>query len=459
VPAISPLKVRRDFFPHLCGASRTAWDACIGAAFGESLTVAQAEIFCQYTGRTVAPTAPVRELWLVCGRRAGKSETTAFLAVYLACFKTYKLSKGEKAVGMLLAADRKQARVIMRYVTAMLHATPILERMIVAETQQSVTLNNGLIIEVHTSNFRSVRGYTIAFVICDEIAFWKTDESANPDTEVLNARRPALGTTGGMLICLSSPYARKGELYRAWRDHYAKDDDPVLVWKAPTRVMNSTFPQAVIDQAYAEDPAAASAEYGAEFRSDVQALFEPKAIEACESPERERLPSPGVQYRAFVDPAGGSGQDSMTLAIAHTQDGVEVLDVIREVRPPFNPEDVAKEFATLLQAYRLRTVTGDRFGGEWPRERFRAHGIDYQLSPKTKTDVYREVLPLVNATRVELLDDKRLLTQLASLERRVGRGGRDSIDHPPGGHDDVVNAAAGALVGSSGGTQYRARII
>jgi hypothetical protein len=36
MPTPAPLKVRRDFFPHLC-ASRTAWDACIDATFGESL--------------------------------------------------------------------------------------------------------------------------------------------------------------------------------------------------------------------------------------------------------------------------------------------------------------------------------------------------------------------------------------------------------------------------------------
>ncbi len=33
-----------------------------------------------------------------------------------------------------------------------------------------------------------------------------------------------------------------------------------------------------------------------------------------------------------------------------------------------------------------------------------------------------------------------------SLERRTSRAGRDSIGHMPGGHDDVCNAAAGALL-------------
>jgi hypothetical protein len=32
------------------------------------------------------------------------------------------------------------------------------------------------------------------------------------------------------------------------------------------------------------------------------------------------------------------------------------------------------------------------------------------------------------------------------LERRTARGGKDSIDHSPGQHDDVANAVAGALV-------------
>lgn len=53
---------------------------------------------------------------------------------------------------------------------------------------------------------------------------------------------------------------------------------------------------------------------------------------------------------------------------------------------------------------------------------------------------------MLNAGRCELLDVPRLAAQFAGLERRVARGGEDSIDHAPGGSDDVPNAAAGALV-------------
>jgi hypothetical protein len=37
-----------------------------------------------------------------------------------------------------------------------------------------------------------------------------------------------------------------------------------------------------------------------------------------------------------------------------------------------------------------------------------------------------------------------MVSQFVGLERRTSRGGRDSIDHAPGGHDDVANAVAGA---------------
>jgi hypothetical protein len=87
-----------------------------------------------------------------------------------------------------------------------------------------------------------------------------------------------------------------------------------------------------------------------------------------------------VRYVAFCDPSGGSG-DSFALAIAHSETDRttkvvrSVLDAIREQPPPFSPDATTAEFAALVKQYRIATVTGDRYGGEYPRERFRAHGI------------------------------------------------------------------------------------
>jgi hypothetical protein len=138
----------------------------------------------------------------------------------------------------------------------------------------------------------------------------------------------------------------------------------------------------------------------------------------------------------------------MSLAIAHRVGDMVVLDAAREIQPPFNLDAATTEFSTLLKAYGVAKVIGDRYAGEWVREPFRRHGIDYQLSEVSKSDIYRDALPLFNAGRAQLLDLKRLINQLCSLERRTARGGRDLIDHPqhPAAHDDLANAVCGAFV-------------
>jgi hypothetical protein len=75
-------------------------------------------------------------------------------------------------------------------------------------------------------SFRTTRGYSFAAVLCDEIAFWRQDEtSANPDVEILRALRPGMASIpGSMLLLASSPYAKRGELYAAYRRHFGKDD-------------------------------------------------------------------------------------------------------------------------------------------------------------------------------------------------------------------------------------------
>jgi hypothetical protein len=313
-------------------------------------------------------------------------------------------------------------------------------------------LRNRVVIEIHTASFRTTRGYSICAALLDELAYFPTDEHASePDVEVINAIKPGMATVpNAMLLCASSPHARRGALWEAYRKHYGQEADPVLVWHASSREMNPALPQAFIDKHMAEDPARAAAEYLAQFRTDLEAFVLREAVEACISHGvYERGPLSEHRYVAFVDPSGGS-VDSMTLAVAHRERDKDsmLLDAVREVRPPFSPEAVVGEFAQLLKSYRVTRVQGDRYGGEFPRELFRKFGITYEVSPKPKSDLYRDVLPLINSRRVELLDHPKLISQLTGLERRIARSGRDSIDHSPGGHDDIANAGAGALLGA-----------
>src|SRR5262245_56529755 len=72
--------------------------------------------------------------------------------------------------------------------------------------------------------------------------------------------------------------------------------------------------------------------------------------------------------------------------------------------------------------------------------------VNYEPAEKSKSKIHVDLLPLINNGAVDLLDHERLVMQLTSLERRTSRGGRDSIDHVPGAHDDIDNAVDGALV-------------
>jgi hypothetical protein len=130
-----------------------------------------------------------------------------------------------------------------------------------------------------------------------------------------------------------------------------------------------------------------------------------------------------------------------------------VLDCVSERRPPFDAEQTVKEFAAILQRYRCGVVTGDKYAGEWPGQAFGRHGVSYVPSERSKSELYLEVLPMFSSGRVRLLDHLRLVAQLCGLERRTSRAGRDSVDHGPGAnqHDDLANAAAGALVGAATG--------
>jgi hypothetical protein len=261
--------------------------------------------------------------------------------------------------------------------------------------------------------------------ILDEIAFFRTDDtSANVDTEIIAALVPAMATIPNSLLLVgSSPYARRGVLWEAYKEFFGSDAPGApLVWQAPTRVMNPLVPQSLVDKALEKDPASASAEYLAQFRTDVEALLTREAIEACISTGVvERPPIPGVAYRAFCDPSGGSS-DSFTLSIAHLEGKVAVVDCVRERKPPFSPEGVIGDYSEFLHSYRCREVMGDRYGGDFPRELFRKRGITYRVSEKTKSDLYLALVPQINAKLVDLPDIPRLSTQLQSLERRTARG-------------------------------------
>jgi hypothetical protein len=353
----------------LPGDTWAAWRTLLIAAMGEELSEDERVIFKQLTGRDHEPGQRVEEFVAVVGRRGGKSKAMACLACYLAGLCEHPLVRGERGVVLCVAPDQRQAQITLDYCEAAFTGSPILKQLVASRNSDTLELTNKICVEVRAASFRRLRGPTYCAIVADEAAFWYSDEwSSNADTEIINAVKPGLLTTGGPLIIASSPYARRGVLWTQFKKHYGPDGDPlILVARGASRDLNPSLPQSVIDREFEKDPASAAAEYGAQFRTDIEAFCPLEIVEACTGDYTERAPLSQYKYSAFVDPSGGSS-DSFTLAISHKEGERVVIDCVRDARPPFSPEAVINDFTLLLKQYRIDRVTGDKY-----RANFRAN--------------------------------------------------------------------------------------
>jgi hypothetical protein len=429
-----------------------SWRSLLTAANGEALTDTEREVFRRLTGRDSEPLSRVEELWCIAGRRGGKSRAAAVLAIFQAVFVDHSavLVVGERPVVLCLAQNQQQALVVFGYVAGIFECTPLLARLVKVKTADTLSLTNGIDIVVRAASFRGLRGVTSVAVVADEAAFWYSEEagSANPDTAILDAVRPSLATTGGPLVVISSPYARRGAVYDTWARHYGAAGDPkILVAQGATRDFNPSLPQSVVDRAMERDAAAASAEYLGQFRADLESFISREVVEsAIDRAVLVRPPKDGLRYVGFVDASSGTGKDSYTLAIAHAEGQTIVLDLAHEIRPPFNPQTATAEVVGLLKSYHIGIVYGDKYAAGFVIEAFAKHGLTYRYSADDRSEIYLNALPLLTSGRARLLDNDRMVAQFCSLERRTGTSGRDRVDHPKEQHDDLANAIAGALV-------------
>jgi hypothetical protein len=431
-------------------AGKTFWAWRTIAKFMDALPLDAEELklWQAVTGRDAAPTERFLECYGIKPRRAGGTLFLAALGLHAALsdYGDCGLGPGEVATVALIASDRKQARQLMNYVKGLIEDSVLIAPEATNITAETVTFKHRVNLEVHTTSWRSTRGYSYACVVLDELAFFRDDLSANPDVELIRALRPGLVNLNGRLLGFSSPHSRRGHLWEMYRQHYGKASR-VLVIQAGGPTLNPTINPEFIARARAEDAIAARSEWDAEFREDVSQFLTDDVIEPALRPGRRALPCIREnRYVAFCDPSGGRS-DAMTLGISHQEAGGRcVLDKLVIVKAPFNPEDVVIRFAETLSAYGLKRVTGDRYAAEWVASMFSKVGVSYEPSMKDKSAIYVETMPLFSQQLVDLLDVPQLETELRLLERKPRPGGRgDFVDHPPRAHDDVANAACGAL--------------
>jgi hypothetical protein len=118
----------------------------------------------------------------------------------------------------------------------------VLKQKLLRRAADAVELGN---VRVEAASFRKLRGPTYIGIEADELAFFFADDwHQNTDVEVLNAARPGLMTTTGPLIRASSPYAKRGVLWSAYKKHFGLNGSPsVLIAKGRTVDFNPNISQ------------------------------------------------------------------------------------------------------------------------------------------------------------------------------------------------------------------------
>lgn len=412
---------------------------------------ASIDLIQQCTGRNPAllPASGFDTALFLTGRRSGKSRISAIIGAYISVLSGLEklLAKGEMGMVAIIAPTKKQGRIVKNYLRAIFTETPMLQNEIESETADGFLLKNGVLVEIMVGDWRSVRGYTLLAAIVDEVCFFGlTEESkVKNDEELIVALKPSLATVkGSKCICISSPYAKKGWSFKQYEKCFGNNSAKNLIWNCPSRTMNPTLPQSVVDEAMEEDRQAALSEYGGQFRDDISGYLSREIVEAVVIRGRkELLPDTGEKYYAFCDISGGRNDDA-ALAIGHkSKQQKTVLDFIRRYKAPHSPAQVIGLMAEELKRFGLRQVTGDNYAAQFVVDAFQSAGIRFEKSALSKSELYCEFLPRICSNQIELLDDEILINQLASLERRTRSGGKDIIDHPKGAKDDVSNAVSG----------------
>ena len=354
---------------------------------------------------------------------------------------------------MIVASEKKrQAKIVFQYIEHKLRRSPVLRKMIDNVTQECITLNNGVEIQVYPCSIGRVRGVSLICFIADEVAFWKV-EGKDVDIDILDSVRPGLDFEYSKLIKISTPYMMKGEIYQDYKDFYGRANQDLIVFQGSTDLFNPTYSEKKLTKLKKRKPLTYRTEHEAFFRTDLSAMYDPAMIDRAVNSDRPlEIPyRKGVDYKCFVDVSGGGGRDHYSICCGHLENDKAIIDVVRSRAPKFNPDEVTSQYCDLVKDYGINKVYGDKFSGDWASNSWAKHNINYERSEKTKSELYLEAESPFNTQIVDLPDKELAITQLKNLIRKARSGGRDSVDIDSGQPEDEANVIAGVIWLLTGG--------
>lgn len=205
-----------------------------------------------------------QQMLLLCGRQTGKSTVVGVMVLHEAVYHAPAL------ILLLAPAERQAKELFLKTLVALRKLGASDPVKLDAESALQATFRNGSRIIALPSKEGTIRGFS-------GVRLLVIDEAAHVPDELYFAVRPMLAVSRGRLVCLSTPFGKRGFFYEAWE----RGGD---AWKR-VRITSDKCPR-ITPEFLAEERAAAGdwwyrQEYLCEFVETDDQVFATDLVEAA----------------------------------------------------------------------------------------------------------------------------------------------------------------------------------
>jgi hypothetical protein len=401
------------------------------------------------------------------GRGSGKTTLCSAYAVYCAvCQSPGKVGPGDTPYVITIAPDLPTAKLSISMCREMIRRTPALERLVVGDEKQIITIRrpDGLQVKIEafaaSRGGATVRGRTILAFLMDEAEFFTSGDSYTvSDEDIFRALKPRL-VRGGKGMLVSTPWPVETLMGTMFERNWQTAIDATAI-KAPTLLVRGDDPDVLanVEDERARDPDNCRREYDCEIDAlSGDGWFDPVCLASCVS---EGLSLPGAPNELYPTVAAADlafKHDSSTLCVAQWTGTHYRMVSLVEVRPspghPLKPSEVMARFASEAKVYGCSYIVADGHYREAFKEALAANSMSIVDAPegtRGKHDMFARVRAMLQEGRVELPSDKitsRLIQQAKMIVGRPTSGGGINIRVPRKvglGHGDLVSSWVTAL--------------
>lgn len=396
------------------------------------------------------------------GRGSGKTTLCSAYAVYCAvCQHPGKIGPGDTPYVITIAPDLPTAKLSISMCREMIRRNQALERLVVGDEKQIITLRrpDGLQVKIEafaaSRGGATVRGRTILAFLLDEAEFFTSGEGYTvSDEDIFRALKPRLVRSGkGMLVSTPWPVETlMGTMFdRSWKNCLKE-----VAIKAPTLLVRGDDPDvaANVEEERERDPENCRREYDCEIDGvGGEGWFDPTCLATSKT---SGMLLPGAYNPLWPTCAAADlafKNDSSTLAVVqydgHSYRTVALVEMRPSPGKPLKPSVVMKRFAEVAKAYGCGYIVADGHYRESFKEALSAEGMGLVDAPeglKGKQESFSRVRAVLHEGLVMLPEDElavRLIQQAKLVTGKPAPGGGVTIKVPRKvglGHGDLVSA-------------------